>query len=119
MKKFTLMAALIFSAASANAEGDPAKGERVFKKCAACHSADPDQKKTGPHLNGILGRNAGAIEGFKYSKRMSEADLVWNEENLRQFLASPKTFIPKTKMSFPGIKNEDDLGDLIAYLAGL
>ena len=119
MNKFTLVLAFVISAASANAEGDPVNGERVFKKCAACHSADPDQKKTGPHLHGILGRSAGAIEGYKYSKSMSDADLIWDNANLRQFLTRPKKFIPKTKMSFGGIKKEMDLDDLIAYLAGL
>lgn len=114
-----LAAAAVISGTSAFAEGDAAKGERVFKKCAACHSADPDQRKPGPHLQGIVNRPAGSVEGFRYSASMLESGLVWDEDTLRVFLADPKGTVPKTKMSFPGIRKDQDLTNLIAYLQGL
>ena len=120
MQKMILVAATLGLVGSmAAAEGDAAKGERVFKKCAACHTVEPGKKKPGPHLQNILGRSAASVEGFKYSKAMIEAGLTWDEETLRAFLAAPKKFVPKTKMSFPGIKKDGDLEDLISYMKGL
>jgi cytochrome c len=98
---------------------DIAAGEKVFAKCKACHVADTDQNKAGPSLNGVIGRTAGAHEGFKYSPAMTEAGqngLVWDEANLKEFLENPKGKVPKTKMVFPGLKKEDEITNLIAYL---
>ncbi len=115
-----LALALAFST-SALAEGDAAKGEKVFKKCKACHAVGEGAKnKVGPELNGIVGRPAGVIEGFKYSDNLMElaADgLVWDDANLRTYLTKPKDLIPKGKMSFAGLKKEDDITNVIAYLA--
>ena len=105
-------------------EVDPAlvaSGEKVFKKCKACHAVGEGAKhKIGPQLNGIFGRTAGTAEGFKkYSKDMKGAGddgLVWTEETLATFLAKPKAMIKRTKMSFAGLKKEDDLAAVIAYL---
>ncbi|NRB05096.1 MAG: cytochrome c family protein [Rhodobacteraceae bacterium] len=120
MTPYRLILAVPFLAASAAyADGDATKGQRVFKKCAACHSADPAQRKPGPHLQDILGRPAGSVEGFKYSASMAEAGLVWHESTLRAFLADPKGTVPKTRMGFRGIKKEADLTNLMAYLKGL
>lgn len=102
-------------------EGDVAKGEKVFKKCKACHAVGEDAKnKVGPVLNGIYGRAAGANEDFKYSKAMiakAEEGLVWDIDALSEFLTKPKKFIPKTKMSFAGLRKEKDVANVIAYLA--
>lgn len=120
MTPYRLILAVPFLAASAAlADGDAAKGERVFKKCAACHSADPEQRKPGPHLQNIWNRPAASVEDFKYSASMTEAGLTWDEDTLRAFLADPKGTVPKTKMSFRGIKKEAELTDLLAYLRGL
>lgn len=98
-----------------------AAGKKVFKKCKACHQVgDKAKNKTGPVLNGIIGRAAGTVEGFKYSKAMkAKADegLVWTDEALAEFLAKPKAFIKGTKMSFSGLKKEKDLAAIAAYLA--
>ncbi|WP_323785885.1 c-type cytochrome [Thalassovita sp.] len=95
-------------------------GEKVFKKCKACHQVGEGAKnKTGPVLNGIVGHPAGAIEGFKYSKGMqdfAESGGVWNEENLAAFLTKPKDFIKKTKMGFAGLKKESDIAAVTEYL---
>ncbi len=115
---FTALAAGVFALAShqALAEADLAKGEKMFKKCKTCHSLEEGKKKIGPSLAGLFGRAAGTVEGYKYSKAMKESGIVWDEETLDAFLAKPKDLVPKTKMSFPGIKKEQDRIDIIAYL---
>lgn len=102
---------------------DPAllkKGEKVFKKCKACHQVGGKAKnKTGPVLNGIVGAPIGAVEGFKYSKAMKalgEEGAVWDDENLTAFLTKPKKFLKKTKMSFAGLKKEADIEAVTEYL---
>lgn len=97
-----------------------AKGEKVFKKCKACHQVgDTAKNKTGPILNGIIGAPASAVEGFKYSKAFKDAaaeGLVWDNESLVAFLTKPKDFVKKTKMSFAGLRKEDDILAVIEYL---
>ena len=116
----TATLALAFVAAlgggAALAEGDAAKGEKVFKKCKVCHTFDPGKKKIGPHLKGVVGRKAGAVEGYKYSKAMAAADITWDEDSLDKYLTKPKAFLKGTKMTFAGIKKEAQRADLIAYL---
>ena len=104
---------LIFSVANA---ADPVNGKKVFKKCVACHSLQEGKNKMGPHLNNLVGRKAGSVEGYKYSKAMKNSGVVWNEESLDKFLTKPRKFIPKTKMAFRGIKNKSLRDDLISFL---
>ena len=103
---------LIFSIAYA---ADPVKGKKVFKKCVACHSLQEGKNKMGPPLNNLLGRKAGSVEGYKYSKAMKNSGVVWDEESLDKFLTKPRKFIPKTKMSFRGIKKKSLRDDLISF----
>lgn len=100
----------------ARADGDPAAGEKVFAKCKACHVVDKPTNRVGPHLVGIMGREAGHVEGFKYSDAMKASGITWDEATLDQYLADPKTFIPKNKMAFPGLKTEAERQNVIAYL---
>ena len=97
-----------------------AEGEKVFKKCKACHQVGEGAKnRTGPALNGIVGRHLAGVEGFKYSKtmqEMGEEGLIWDEANLHAFLARPKDFVAKTKMSFAGLKKDEEIDAVIAYL---
>ncbi|WP_171177136.1 cytochrome c family protein [Ruegeria sp. HKCCD8929] len=124
MIKRSLILATLASALAlpAVAEGDAEKGEKVFRKCKACHAVGEDAKnKVGPQLNGIIGAPAGQVEGFKYSSALIEAaegGLVWDEASLTEFLAKPKDFMKGTKMSFAGLKKESDQADVIAYLSG-
>jgi len=105
---------------AAAAEGDPAKGENVFKKCKICHQIGEGAKnQVGPQLNGVVGRKAGTVEGFSYSPAMKEAGekgLTWTDENLHKYVENPKDFVPKNKMAFVGLKKEDERDDVIAYL---
>ena len=97
--------------------GDIDAGEKVFKKCKACHVVDSEKNKTGPHLVNIMGRTAGSLESFKkYSKAMKESGIVWSEETLNGYLEKPKAYIKGTKMAFAGLKKEKDRENVIAYL---
>lgn len=96
--------------------GNAAAGEKVFRKCKACHSLDAGKNKIGPTLHGVFGRAAGGVDGYKYSKAMAASGVVWSDETMDAFMAKPKTFIKGTKMAFAGIRKEDDRKDLIAYL---
>ena len=107
--------ALALASQSALAQ-DAGKGEKVYKKCKACHALEAGKNKVGPSLAGIFGRKAGSVEGFKYSKAMTESGIVWDEKTIGEFLTKPKDVVPKTRMAFPGLKKEADRADLIAYL---
>lgn len=99
---------------------DAAAGARVFNQCRACHSIDPGGRNgVGPNLAGILGRKAGEREGFRYSAALREkaaAGLVWDEATLRAYIASPRAVIPGGSMTYPGLRAEPQLDDLIAFL---
>lgn len=122
-KTILSLAALLLSASPALAQqqgGDPAAGQRVFNQCRACHSIDAGGRNgVGPNLHGVIGRKAASIEGFRYSSAMKEKGdqgWTWSEENLHPYLRNPREVVPGTNMSFPGIKNDQQLNDLIAYL---
>ncbi len=116
-----IVALMIASPMAAYAEGDAAAGEKVFRRCTACHVADKEINKVGPTLLGVMGRQAGTLESFKkYSKPMVKAGdegLVWDTETMAEFLRKPRTYIKGTKMVFAGLKKEDQIADVIAYIA--
>ena len=99
---------------------DVAAGQRVYNQCRACHNiAEGARNTVGPNLWNIYGRSAGAVEGFRYSAPMMERardGLVWTEENLRTYLRNPRDLVPGGSMAFAGIRNEQQLTDVIAYL---
>lgn len=115
ISQLVLIFSLTLFGAPALAE-DVAKGERVFKRCKACHYADKEKNKTGPYLVDVIGRKAGSIDGYKYSKAMRESQLVWDEATLTAYLKAPKKFLKGTKMAFAGLKKEADIKNVIAYL---
>jgi cytochrome c len=95
-------------------------GEKVFKKCKACHAVGEGAKnKSGPQLNALLGRTMGSVDGFAYSKGFEAAlaeGRVWDEASLGEFLAAPKAFMKGTKMAFSGLKKDADIAAIVAYL---
>lgn len=99
---------------------DAETGEQVFRQCRACHQIGDNAKNlVGPQLNGIVGRKAGTVDGFKYSPVNIDAGgkgLVWTEEVLMQYLEAPLKFMPGNRMAFNGLKDEQQRKDLIAYL---
>jgi cytochrome c2 len=119
------MAALLFlgslsATTFAHAEGDPTKGEKVFRKCQSCHMVGEGAKnRAGPPLNDVIDSPAGTMEKYRYSKPLLAAageGLVWTEENLTEYLRSPRKFIPKGKMAFVGLKKDEEIADVIAFL---
>jgi len=117
MKKLLTVAAIaMLSAGVANAE-DLAAGATSFKKCAPCHDIGPTAKnKVGPMLNGLEGRKSGSIAGYSYSDANKSSGITWNEATFLDYIKDPKAKIPNTKMTFAGIKNEDEARNLWAYL---
>ena len=98
------------------AEGDPARGERVFNRCKSCHEVAQERNRNGPHLVGLFGRVSGAVEGFRYSPAMEDAALVWSEETLDGFLEDPRNYLEGNRMAFAGLRRDQDRQDVIAYL---
>ncbi|EKE74772.1 MULTISPECIES: c-type cytochrome [Oceanibaculum] len=99
--------------------GDAAAGQKVFNKCRACHVADKETNRVGPHLVGIIGRKTASVDGFKYSdgmKAAGEKGLVWTEENFTKYMKDPKDFVPGNRMAFVGLKSDKEIEDLIAFL---
>ena len=112
----TIMAGFLVVASPVQA-GDIDAGAKVFKKCKACHWADKEKNKTGPHLVGIIGRAAGSLESYKkYSKAMKASGIVWDETTLTDYLRAPKKYLKGTKMAFAGLKKDADIENVIAYL---
>jgi len=110
-----LMAAPAISWATPPA--DPGAGAAVFKKCVACHSVEPSGRNgLGPNLRGVVGRPAAKAPGFAYSPAMTAAKLVWTEQNLSRFLASPRQIVPGTRMTFAGLPDPQDRANIIAFL---
>ena len=106
----------VVAVGAARAEGDPAKGADVFKKCAPCHNVDNKTNKIGPYLQGVVGRKAGTAEGYNYSDAMKNSGLTWDEATLDQYLENPKAKVPGNKMAFPGLPKKEDRENVIAYL---
>ncbi|MGB5949895.1 MAG: cytochrome c family protein [Parvibaculum sp.] len=105
---------------AAYADGDAAKGEKIFKKCQACHTVEKDgPNRVGPNLYGIFERGVAAEAGYNYSaamKKKAAEGLKWNDDTLLAYLEKPQAYVPGTNMTFPGLKKEQDRKDLIAYL---
>lgn len=92
-------------------------GQKSFNKCRACHTVGETAKNgVGPQLNGLFGRKAGTVDGFKYSKANQESAVVWDETNFATYIKDPRAFMPGNQMTFLGIKNDKEIQDLIAFL---
>jgi cytochrome c len=108
--------AVLLTTATASAQ-DLAAGEQSFKKCLPCHSVgDGATNKVGPQLNGLEGKKAGTTPDYSYSEANKNSGLVWSEAVFKEYIMNPMAQMPGTKMAFPGIKNETEIGNLWAYL---
>ena len=113
-----LIAAAVLAAAPLSAHAqDVAAGEKSFNKCRACHQVGETAKNTvGPVMNGLFGRKSGTIEGYNYSEANKNSGITWDEAVFADYIKDPKAKIPGTKMAFAGIKNEQEIKDLTAFL---
>jgi cytochrome c len=111
-----LSATLSFSPTLVRAQ-DVAAGEKVFTQCRACHQVGPTAKNAvGPVLNGLFGRKAGTVEGYNYSPANKNSGITWDETTFAEYIKDPRAKVPGTKMVYAGLKDEQRIKDLIAYL---
>jgi cytochrome c len=114
---FSIAGAALMASMGAAAAQDAAAGEKVFAKCKICHQVGENAKNAvGPVLNGVVGRRAGTYEGYHYSDANKNSGITWDEATLKEYLRDPKAKVPGTKMVFPGLKSDDDIANVIAYL---
>jgi len=113
-----VLAAALAAIAGAAQAGDAAKGAVVFKRCIACHTATEALNKVGPSLQGVVGRPVATAKNFRYSRSMLAfaEGKTWTEADLASFIANPKQMIPGNAMAFFGLKQPEDVADLVAYL---
>jgi cytochrome c len=117
MRAFYLAAALVLAGPTLAQAQDAAAGEKVFGQCRACHQIGPTAKNAvGPVQNGLIGRQAGTVPGYNYSPANKNSGLTWDEATFREYIRAPQAKIPGTKMVYPGLKNEQQITDLIAFL---
>jgi cytochrome c len=112
-----VLASIIIASQSFAAEGNSARGQRVFGACATCHSLQPDQNMTGPSLANVWNRRAGSLESFsRYSDALKSANIVWNGKTLDEWIKDPQRVVPGNQMTFAGIKDARQRADLLAFL---
>ena len=116
MRRSFLTVALVIVSLPALA-GDPTAGAKVFKKCQACHAVGEGAKnKVGPELNGLFGRPAGSVPDYNYSDANKNSGIVWTEEIFGEYIKNPRGYLPGTAMAFAGLKKDEDIQNVIAYL---
>jgi cytochrome c len=117
MRAFVLSAALVLVGLGQAQAQDAAAGEKVFAQCRACHQVGENAKNAvGPVLNGLFGRPAGTVEGYTYSPANKNSGITWDEAVFREYIKNPRGKIPGTKMVYAGLKDEQRINDLVAYL---
>jgi cytochrome c len=117
MKDLVIASVVIVASVGSTSAQDLAAGENSFKKCLPCHSVGEGAKnKVGPVLNGLDARKSGTIEGYNYTDANKNSGITWNEEVFSEYIKDPRAKIPGTKMVFAGIKNENEIKSLWAYL---
>ena len=118
MKAIITVAVAMAATMGAVQAQDVAAGEQSFKKCIACHRIGEGAKNlVGPQLNGLDGRKSGTAPDYNYSDANKNSGITWNAQTFADYIKDPRGKIPSTKMIFPGIKNEKEVGDLWAYIA--
>lgn len=118
LSRLLCLGLLMFIFTSQSYAGDAAAGEKVYVKCKVCHEVEADKSKIGPSLHGLMGREAGSLASFEgFSDAMKSSGITWDETTLKEFLKAPLTYVKGTKMVFLGLKSDEDLDNLLAYLA--
>ena len=118
LKRLTVVIAMIATSTAASVAQDAEKGKTVFNQCMICHSIGPGaQNKIGPELNGLDGRKAGTVANFSYSDANKNSGIVWNEASFKDYIKDPRAKVPGTKMVLAGVKNEQQVNDLWAYIS--
>ena len=117
MRAFVLSAALLLTGLGSAQAQDAAAGEKTFAQCRACHQVGENAKNAvGPVLNGLFGRHSGSVEGYNYSPANKNSGITWDEATFREYIKDPRAKIPGTKMIYAGLKDEQKINDLVAYL---
>ncbi|MGO4669112.1 c-type cytochrome [Bosea sp. 2RAB26] len=99
------------------AAADATSGEKIFLRCRACHQiGETARNAVGPKLNGLIGRPAGSVEGYSYSAANKNSGITWDEPTFRDYIKAPQAKIPGTKMVFPGLKSDQEIDDIVAFL---
>jgi cytochrome c len=113
-----LILGLAFAAAiaTANAEGDATRGEKLYEECIACHSLEPGVHGIGPSLYGVFNRQAGDLAEYRYSPALKRSGIIWTTDTLDAFVADSQQFVPANRMPYAGMPNAADRADMIAYL---
>lgn len=96
--------------------GDLTRGKKIFGQCMTCHTLDAGVNRVGPSLHGVIGRPAGSVPGFKYSRANAESHITWTEQELFAYLENPRARVPGTIMAFIGLKDAQQRADVIAYI---
>jgi cytochrome c len=117
LSRFSVAGLALVASVGVAAAQDAAAGEKVFAKCKICHQVGENAKDAvGPVLNGVVGRKAGTYPDYHYSDANKNSGITWDEATLKEYLKDPKAKIPGTKMIFPGLKSDEDIANVIAYL---
>ena len=117
LKLLSVASVLVLNGLGAAQAQDAAAGEKVFSQCRACHQVGPTAKNViGPQLNGVIGRKAGTVEGYSYTSANKDSGLTWDEATFATYIKNPQTVVKGTKMSFAGVKDDQKVSDLTAYL---
>ncbi|MCX7319154.1 MAG: cytochrome c family protein [Hyphomicrobiales bacterium] len=113
---YASLAVFLLVGSAAHAQ-DAAAGEKSFNKCRACHQVGETAKNSvGPELNGLFGRKSGSVAGYNYSEANKNSNITWDDAVFTDYIKDPKGRVPGTKMAFAGIKNEQEIKDLAAFL---
>jgi len=117
MKRIILAMLLVAAGFGQARAQDAAAGEKVFLLCKTCHQVgDSAKNAVGPVLNGLFGRKAGTVAGYSYTNSNKNSGITWDEATFSEYIKDPKAKVPGTKMAFAGVKDEQKIKDLIAYL---
>jgi cytochrome c2 len=120
ISRTAVLVLITVQAGAAQAAGDATRGADIFRQnCSMCHSPEPGQNLVGPSLFSVVGRAAASIANFSYSSAMKSSGIVWTADQLKAYLKAPRKYVPGVKMMFPGLTDEQDRENVVAFLATL